>query len=101
MEPEHRLIQERINKLKQLESWGVDIYPYRYDKKDDIKSILDRFPDLKPEHHTKKNAQIAGRIVSLRMMGKASFFNLQDESGKIQVYIRKEDIKDDYKVFKK
>tara|TARA_Y100000310_G_scaffold343377_1_gene450722 strand:+ start:818 stop:2278 length:1461 start_codon:yes stop_codon:yes gene_type:complete len=101
MDTEHRLIKERRDKLKELASWGVEIYPYSYDKKNDIADVLEKNKALKKEQHSKKKVSIAGRIVSLRMMGQAAFFHVQDNSGKMQVYIKKDDVKTQYKVFKK
>jgi lysyl-tRNA synthetase, class II len=101
MDTEHRLIKERISKLKELESWGVDISPYRFDKKDSTKDVNEKFAKLKKEEYSEKSVSVSGRIIALRNMGKASFFHIQDNTGKIQIYIRRDDVKDQYKVFKK
>ena len=101
MDSEHRLIKERKNKLKELESWGVNAYPYSYNKTHYASDILDKNKGLDKGKSTKQKVAIAGRIVSLRQMGKASFFEIQDKSGKIQVYIRRDDVPDQYKIFKK
>lgn len=101
MEPENRLIKERINKLNEIRSWDVNPYPYNYDKDTSSKEIHEQYSKIKTEEYSKKKHSIAGRIVTLRNMGKAAFFNLRDQEGDIQVYIRKDDVKDDYKVFKK
>jgi len=101
MEPEHRLIQERRSKVKELVNWGVNVSPYRFEKKNSTKEILDKFSHLKAEEKSSEKVTVAGRIVALRNMGKASFFHLQDDSGKIQIYIRKDVVKDSHKIFNK
>lgn len=101
MAPENNLIKERLNKLNELKSWDVNPYPYKFDKKNSAKEIKEKFNKLNKEENSGKNVSIAGRIITTRNMGKAAFFNLLDESGVIQVYIRKDDVKDTYKIFKK
>jgi len=101
MDTEHRLIKERKSKLKQIENWGVEPYPYNFPKKHYTTDILEKNKKLKPEKETKQKVSVAGRIISLRMMGKAAFFHIQDNKGKLQIYIRKDDVKDQYKIFKK
>ncbi len=100
MEEDHRLIKDRKDKAAAIAGMGTEIYPYNFDKKDSAKELLSKHHGLTPETHAKDSVSIAGRIVSLRDMGKAAFFHLQDSSGKIQVYIRKDDIAN-YDVFKK
>jgi len=81
----------REEELKLIEEAGINPYPYSFDKNISAKEILEKFTD-----ETK-----AGRIMSIRKMGKASFFNILDESGRIQVYIRKDDIPEGkYDIFK-
>ncbi len=101
MDSEHRLIKERKEKLKALKEMGVEVYPYKYDQTHYAKDILEKHKGMKPETYTKEKVSIAGRIVSLRKMGKVAFFDLQDMSGKIQVHIREDAVKSKYKIFKK
>jgi lysyl-tRNA synthetase class 2 len=61
------------------------------------REIMDRYEELAE----KVEVSCAGRIVALRPMGKASFFHIEDPDGKIQVYIRRDDVGEDpYKAFK-
>ena len=46
------------------------------------------------------NVRIAGRIMAIRRMGKASFAHIQDHAGRIQVYLKKDEIGDAYDAFK-
>ncbi len=101
MEPEHRLIQERINKIKELRSWKVEPYPYSFEKKNEIGDVVSKFDKIKKEEKTKTKVQIAGRIMRKRDMGKIMFLDVQDWSGRIQLVAKKDDVKEDYKVLKK
>lgn len=101
MEPENKLIKDRINKLNEIRSWNVNPYPYTYDKDTSSKEIAETYSKIKENEYSKKEHSVAGRIVTLRNMGKAAFFKIRDQDGDIQVYIRKDDVKDLYKIFKK
>jgi len=102
IEEENRLIKDRIEKLKALRELGVNPYPYSFDKTHNAKDILDKYGDLKEEDKTMDKVSVAGRIMTLRNMGKACFTHIQDQTGKIQLYIRKDDVgADTYKLLKK
>jgi len=101
MEPENKLIKDRINKLNEIRSWGVNPYPYNYDKDTSSKEIDEKYSKIKEEEYSKDIHSVAGRIVALRNMGKAAFFKIRDQDGDVQVYIRKDDVKELYKIFKK
>ena len=102
MDEENELISQRIQKLNTLRQSGVNPYPYSFDQKNHAKDILEKFKKIKREEHTKEKVKIAGRIISLRIMGKASFANVLDQSGKIQIYVKEESLgKDRYKLFSK
>lgn len=98
---ENKLVKERINKLNEIRSWGINPYPYTFDKKHSTVDLISKYSDLEAEEKRDVKVSIAGRIMFLRNMGKAAFFNIQDQDGKIQCYIRKDDVNDQYKVFKK
>lgn len=98
---EESLFKERLSKLKELRNWGVNPYPHSFDKKDKTIDIIKEYSKLKKEEITKHRVSIAGRVMLLRNMGGASFFNIQDQEGNIQCYIRKDEVKDSYKVFNK
>ena len=69
-----------------------------YDVADYAKEISESFSDGAPE----RTVSVAGRVMTRRIMGKASFFNLQDTTGTIQVYARRDDVGEDtYARFKK
>ena len=79
----------RRNSLNQLRDMGIDPYPaaeYRVDAWSD--DIRDRFDDDAPV----REVSVAGRIMSRRIMGKASFMELQDSRGRMQVYVTRDDL---------
>ena len=78
-----QIIEYRIKKMNQLREEGIEPYPYKFKKDYDISYVLKSEVDLKD-----KKVIIAGRIISLRSMGKACFMNIQDETEKIQLYIK-------------
>ncbi len=96
----------RLEKLEKLRNSGVNPYPYEFDITHLSKDILDQENELittSDSQNSAKRVSVAGRVMTRRIMGKASFFNLQDSSGTIQVYIRRDDVGvDEYNtVFKK
>ncbi len=99
---DNRLIKERLDKLKALREMGVEPYPYSFDKQDNAADLLSRYSGLDPEQETSDKVSVAGRIMQLRKMGKVTFLHLQDQTGRIQVYVRKDDVGElSYKVLKK
>ncbi|MFP4524245.1 MAG: lysine--tRNA ligase [Candidatus Woesearchaeota archaeon] len=99
---EHRLVQERMRKREALLENGVNPYPYRYGKTHDAAQVQEAHKGLEPEATTEQEVVVAGRIMALRVMGKASFCTIQDATGRIQLYVRKDELGDEqYKRFKK
>lgn len=102
MDEEHRLIKERKNKLEDIWSMGVNPYPYKYEPTHKSKDILEKYDSLEKEQVTEDSVKVAGRIMTLRKMGKASFLHIQDEKGRIQIYLRQDVVgEDQYAVLKK
>jgi len=97
----------RLEKLNQLRELDINPYPYNYDVthySSDILKNEDAFIAETPDQpENAPRASVAGRVMTRRIMGKASFFTLQDAAGTIQVYIRRDDVgvKEYNKVFKK
>lgn len=88
MPTEDDLIQERIRKLHDIEKLGILPYPYKYEPKNKAAELSNKYAHLHNEEHTTDSAKIAGRILGLRRMGKASFMHVSDETGKIQIYLQ-------------
>ena len=86
----NQLIQVRKEKLEKIIAKGIDPYPSMFNPTHSSKEVLSKFNELE-----NKSVIIAGRILSIRTMGKASFFHIQDSLGKIQIFIKKDDIGED------
>ena len=101
MQPEEQLIKERIKKLNELRKVGVNPYPYKFNVKNYSSEILEKYKKLGKEGKAKENVSVAGRIITLRPMGKITFGHLQDYTGRIQFFINESEIgKKDYEILK-
>jgi len=79
----------RRKSLDELRTLGINPYPAaEYVVSDFSTDILEKFDDDAP----RRSVTVAGRIMSRRIMGKASFMELQDSKGRIQIYITRDDI---------
>ena len=92
--------REKAEKLREL---GLDPFGQKFDRKDFAADIKEKYIDV--EHDAFENmedtATVAGRIMFIRRMGKASFFTIKDRSGSIQIYISINDIGEEaYELFK-
>ena len=87
----------RLDKLRALQAEGRDPYRLtRYDQTHRSREILDNFEALDGQ-----TVSIAGRMMSRRVMGKASFAHVLDRDGQIQIYVRRDDVGEEaYKQFK-
>lgn len=100
--PEEEIINQRKEKLKELERNSIEPYAYSFDKNNQTSEILDKYKDLKNEEKTDDVASVAGRITRIRVMGKALFADMQDQNGRIQLYIKSDEIgEEQYKIFTK
>ena len=91
MTNEHKSLQQIINfrleKLTKIKEAGFIPYPHNYKKTHSALDILGSYDNLEG-----KSVSVAGRIVAMRKMGKASFSHIQDETGKIQLYIKRDNV---------
>ena len=76
--------KEKLNKLKEL---GINPYPHKFSPSHKSIEIIDGFNNLE-----NKVVCIAGRIMALRKMGKASFIHVMDDKGRIQIFIKKDNV---------
>jgi len=101
MPTEDDLIAERKRKREELLKLGINPYPYKYSPTHKAAELLEKYKSLEKEQKTNDNAKVAGRIIGLRRMGKATFMHLLDGTGKIQIYFKQDDIGEDkYKLLK-
>jgi lysyl-tRNA synthetase class 2 len=83
--------QTRIDKIQALREKGHPMFPPTFDRKDTVLEIKTRFADITHDKSA-ESVSTAGRIYIVRNHGKTIFADLGDESGKIQLYIRKNDL---------
>ncbi|MGB9620693.1 MAG: amino acid--tRNA ligase-related protein, partial [Armatimonadota bacterium] len=113
--PEEELIQTRLEKLRKLREMGKDPFAVeRYERRCTLRlgdaersvepystDVVAFFEQNEPlPDGAEISARVAGRVVSLRLMGKAAFAHIQDRKGRIQIYVRQDDLRDDYEIVK-
>ena len=89
--PSH-LVQARLDKLERLRAKGIDPYPHRYDRTHttrDAASLFELDEAKEGQDARSDSVSIAGRIVAMRRMGKATFASLLDGSGRLQFLFRR------------
>ncbi|MBQ6134875.1 MAG: lysine--tRNA ligase [Bacilli bacterium] len=92
--------REKSEKLREL---GLDPFGQRFDREDFAKDIREKYEmvDHDAFEAMTDTAKVAGRIMFIRRMGKASFFTIQDKTGSIQIYISINDVGEEvYELFK-
>jgi lysyl-tRNA synthetase class 2 len=100
--PEHsEQTQQRLANREALVEAGFERFPYRYPKTHDSGRILQNHAGAGPqEEWSDQTVRVAGRLMTFRHMGKASFAHLQDGSGRIQLYLAR-DVTERYDLIKK
>jgi len=91
----NELIKRRYEELDEILKKGILPFEYSFNVNSDSEKIKSNFVE-----GNEMNVSIAGRIMAIRRMGKASFAHIQDHKGRIQIYLKKDDIGDYYDVFK-
>ena len=84
----------RLDKVRALREKGVDLYPPTFERKDTIADIRTKFAAITHDK-SEESVVTAGRLFIIRNHGKTIFADLGDESGRIQLYIRKADLGDE------
>ena len=95
---------QRRLKLQALRDSGINPYPNDFRRNDSVENILEKFSESTSDELelSKISVRIAGRLVSRRIMGKASFANIRDGSGDIQLYVQRQELPEGiYESFKK
>lgn len=97
MPDSNEFIVERVKKLNKLCELGVNPYPYKYKETTHTKDICDNFENIDQE----KEFTVAGRVMLIRRMGNATFANIIDQKGSIQIFFSKKLIgAESYKILK-
>ena len=114
--PEEELVQTRLEKLQRIREMGKDPFAIeQYERHASIKldgreesvepfssHMIAAFEEHEPKDESAApveiNARVAGRVVSLRLMGKAAFAHIQDGKGRIQIYLKQDELGEDYEL---
>ena len=100
----NELMEQRLKKLKELRGLGIEPYGGPYEAKDHAQALLADYGGKPKEELEAAPAKVsvAGRLITVRDFGKASFAHLQDGTGKIQLYFKKDIVgTEKYSFFKK
>jgi lysyl-tRNA synthetase class 2 len=86
----------RRDKLKQIEALGQATYRSKYEFTHTLEQILARYTSKTAEEleQSRVNVRVAGRIMAIRLMGKAGFAHLQQDGKKLQIYVKKDAVGD-------
>lgn len=92
----HELLAVRRNKLNALSELGFNPFGHRYERTHHAREILNQYGDKSEEELEQLGVEvsIAGRVMQIRRMGKAGFAHIQDQTGRIQIYVRKDAVSD-------
>ncbi len=89
-------MKRRFEERQHLIESGINPYPCSFDVTGYSEDIIEGFRE-----DAEEKVSVAGRIMTIRKMGKASFFHLQDSKGKIQIYLKRDDVGETaYNIFK-
>jgi len=90
------LLQIRRDKLDELRGLGIDPFGRKFERTHNAHDIVQAYEELNKEDLEQQEIKvsIAGRIMQKRGMGKAAFAHIQDLSGKIQIYVRKDSVEE-------
>jgi lysyl-tRNA synthetase, class II len=93
---DEKIYEQRRDKLKQIEALGQRTYPTKYEFTHTMPEILDKYSAASTEELEKSgvNVRVAGRIMAIRLMGKAGFAHLQQGGQKLQIYVKKDAVGD-------
>jgi lysyl-tRNA synthetase class 2 len=94
MSLEQKIYELRRDKLRQIEALGQQAYPYKYEFSHLVPQILAEYGEKQaPELEAHRvEVRVAGRIMAIRVMGKAAFLHVQQAGQRLQVYVKKDDV---------
>ena len=93
---DEKIYELRREKLKQIEALGQQVYPRKYEFTHTIPQILAEHSAKTAEQleNPRVNVRVAGRIMAIRLMGKAGFAHLQQDGQRLQIYVKKDAVGD-------
>ena len=80
--------EERIKEIEELRKRGVDPFGQIFPGKESIKGVIEKFNQIATGEPSDENVVIAGRVMALRKHGKAVFADMEDQTGRVQVYVK-------------
>ncbi|MBW2146682.1 MAG: lysine--tRNA ligase [Deltaproteobacteria bacterium] len=94
MEEKTFLMEQRIAKYRELVNNGINPYPNDFRVRQRVHDVIQRFESKSPEEleHINDELAVAGRMMQFRHFGKATFIHVQDGTGRIQAYVRRDQI---------
>jgi lysyl-tRNA synthetase class 2 len=96
------LREEKIKEIEELKSKNIDPFGKRFEGKQEIKEVVERYEHNITSEPSQDKVIIAGRLKALRRHGKAAFADLEDQTGRLQIYIKSNLVgPDSFEVFKK
>ena len=103
MEEINELIEQRIKKVSDLREMGIKPYGDPFEASDHAAELISKYAEttkevLEAEHIT---CSLAGRIMTMRDFGKAAFAHIQDSTGKIQIYLKRDVLGEKHNLLKK
>ncbi len=103
MEETNELIEQRIRKLDELKQLGIEPYGAPFDAADHAADLAVKYGNSSKEtlESDPASCSLAGRIVAFRDFGKAAFAHIQDCTGKIQIYLKRDVLGEKHKLLKK
>lgn len=92
MSLDENIYQLRLEKLKQIDSLGQRSYPTKYEFTHSVSQVLAEYAEKTTEQleASRVNVRVAGRIMAIRLMGKAGFAHLQQNGQQLQIYVKKD-----------
>ncbi len=99
----NELVEQRLKKLEELRQAGIEPFGGSYYAEDQALDLLNKF-DSVPKESLEASpvvCTLAGRIISMRDFGKAAFAHIQDATGKIQIYLKKDTLGEKQSLLKK
>ncbi len=84
------LVAVRLEKLQRLRARGIDPYPHRFDRTHTAADVRARWGDLPPSSRSGEHVRLAGRLFTVRRMGRIAFADLRDGTGRIQLFVARD-----------
>jgi len=95
-------VQQRMLKLERLRERGIDPYPARAHRSHTAAEAIAAFEEAEASGADGPTVQVAGRLRAIRVMGKSTFAHIEDGSGRIQIYLKRDNLGEEaYEIFKR